>query len=214
MNDSQSGSANDILKLPPVKATWWRQLIVITCLGLMIVPSIRGYLIEDSRFAWGMFAENVENLVEFYWVKEDGTRVRYIPPDNELVSKARQLVPAEGRQKPTRHTRYGLGTIRKNIRGYQKYLMSDTKKIYREKHGFIAIEAKFYYGVNRWLSRDHLPKYGPELDDVKVGEGRLERNHTLRSVEKVGEKPVIEYLLYPPDAEVKPDPNLGDRKFR
>lgn len=116
----------------------------------------------DSRFGWGMFSRNTEYGIQYRWILEDGSQVRF-QPGKELRSGSRKIHTPRRHRSRRRNTRYGLTTLRTWIAGYIEWMYQN-----KRHEGAAAIEATVLYRV------DEIPGPGgrpPDRFVVRYPEG-------------------------------------------
>lgn len=77
---------------------------------------------EDTRYAWTMFAHQVDYDLDYFWIYEDGSKQKY-KSGEELKGKAAARV-SSGKHR----TNYSIGAVKAWVDGYCEY-MSDLSRM-------------------------------------------------------------------------------------
>ena len=155
-------------------------LLIVLFLALVFGTGIHSLVSRDSRLGWGMFSRNMEFVIAYWWIDEQGLRVRYWPGE-ELRGKAVQLRPftaAQVGKSSSRHTRYGTGTVKRWIGSYLQYVYET-----RRPENIVGIEARVYYSINEPLI----------IDEPTVIGGRFTFFDPQESEEATGRLLVLQY---------------------
>lgn len=123
------------------KIRWWWNIPIILLIVILIPLGVRSVVTDDNRYGWGTFSKQVAFKVNYYWVKENGEKVRY-KPGKELSGKVRKKLKRSGT------TRYSDGALRSWIRNYTRY-MYNNKKIDED---FNTFRAELLYRINSRLN--------------------------------------------------------------
>ncbi|MCA9418688.1 MAG: hypothetical protein KC917_20605 [Candidatus Omnitrophica bacterium] len=117
----------------------FRNFLVIGYLSALLFLGVRGYLLEDTRFAWGMFRNQINYTVSYSWETESGERIQYKSGD-ELKRGEPRMVSS----RRSHRTRYGIGAVRDWTYSYLKYLWEEHRP-----EDAVSIEAVIEYRINK-----------------------------------------------------------------
>lgn len=125
---------------PVASATlpWWRHGIVFAFVGGLCVLGVRGLLIDDSRFTWGMFSKQLRCEIVYILVDEAGEETAYSPRHLQGVLMQNALAPGAPRM-----ARYGVHPLEVMVRGYLRFLARQDLP-----EGTTAVRARLVYTVN------------------------------------------------------------------
>lgn len=81
-------------------------LLALAFIGAQVALGIRGIALDDNRYGWGMFGDDVHYRIHYAYVRGDGTRTPFRP---DFRGKAKDYLGGPKR------TRYGVGSLRTAI---------------------------------------------------------------------------------------------------
>ena len=114
-------------------------MFVVCCLGLVAGLGIRSFVLQDSRFGWGMFMHQVNYNVTYTWMYEDGREDRYVPGSELRGRTWYKLRPGQWHS-----TWYATGAMRSWLSGYASYMFQN-----HSPPGATAFRADVIYRHNK-----------------------------------------------------------------
>lgn len=100
-----------------------RNLLPILWLALLAGLGMRGVVLDDARYAWGMFPYVLRFEVQYRWRLDDGRTLPF-RPGKEIRRAKKVFLP--GRE---HDSMYGLGAIRAELRGYGRQVVNDEARV-------------------------------------------------------------------------------------
>jgi len=122
------------------KVKWWWNLPVFFMIVLFVSLGIRSIVTDDNRYGWGTFSKQVVYEVDYFWVLDNGKRIRYFPGD-ELLKGSVEKLNSHG------NTRYSIGAVKSWVNNYISYVYLN-KKPGPEVTSFIA-EVEYVINISR-----------------------------------------------------------------
>lgn len=116
---------------------WWWNIPVIMLLVILIPLGVRSIITDDNRFGWGTFSKQTSFSINYYWIKKDGTKQRYLP-GKELGGKVRKKLKARG------STRYSVGALESWITNYTRFMYLNK----RQSENTEKFRAEVRYRIN------------------------------------------------------------------
>ncbi|MEQ9319201.1 MAG: hypothetical protein RIF41_08575 [Polyangiaceae bacterium] len=114
--------------------------LALSFIGAQLALGVRGCVVGDNRYGWGMFGDDVHYRVRYAYVRADGSRTAFRP---DLRGKAKNFVGGPKR------TRYGVGSLRTAI---PVLLRHEYER--RPSPDVVACEATLDYQVNHIGERE------------------------------------------------------------
>ncbi len=121
-----------------MKRTTQNLLILFYILSLVSL-GVRSYFTEDTRFGWGMFRNQIDYRIQYFWVMESGERVPH-RAGSELKRGGPRLISSTSNHR----TRYGVGAVRTWMASYMEFVWNESPP-----QGSQSLEATLKYRVNR-----------------------------------------------------------------
>lgn len=102
-----------------------KHLVPLLWLALLVGLGVRGVVVDDARYAWGMFPYVLRFEVAYRWRLDDGSTRRFVP--GREIRRARKVF-APGRE---HDAMYGLGAIRAELWAYGRQIVADDARVPR-----------------------------------------------------------------------------------
>src|SRR5688572_7378294 len=99
-----------------------RHVVVIAWLVFIGFVGVRGLLVDDARFGWGMFPEVLTAKIEYRWALADGSFAAH-HTGKELRGQTKKL--KDGKKK--RHW-YGRGALLGDVEAYAAWAVREAKR--------------------------------------------------------------------------------------
>jgi len=97
------------------KIKWWWNIPIILLIGILVPLGVRSFITDDNRYGWGTFSKQVVFNINYYWIMENGDKIRY-RPGKELSGRVRNKIKRNGT------TRYSSGALISWVNNYTRYV--------------------------------------------------------------------------------------------
>lgn len=116
---------------------WWWNIPIVLLIGILVPLGVRSVITDDNRFGWGTFSKQVAFRVNYYWVNDNGKKLKY-NPGKELRGKVRKKLKKRG------STRYSDGALKSWIGNYTRYMYLQNKP----GEEIVSFNAELLYKIN------------------------------------------------------------------
>jgi len=119
------------------KIKWWWNIPIILLIGILVPLGVRSFITDDNRYGWGTFSKQVVFNINYYWIMENGDKIRY-RPGKELSGRVRNKIKRNGT------TRYSSGALISWVNNYTRYVYLQRSRGTEAE----SINAEILYKIN------------------------------------------------------------------